>query len=205
MDLQREHDRLDLHSEECLRLHDCWLWFLVLGVVIMVAGIGAISAAFVATFTSVLVFGVMLMAGGGVQIVNAFLARTWGAFFLCLLVGLLQILVGGIMVEHPQRAAEALTLMLAVAFLFGGTARLIYAAVQPFEGRGWVFLNGFVTLLLGISIWRQWPESSLWVIGLFIGIDLVFSGWSWVMLGLAVKSPVSAAATSQPKIMAGAH
>jgi uncharacterized membrane protein HdeD (DUF308 family) len=64
---------------------------------------------------------------------------------------------------------------------------LVFALAHSFEGRSWVLLNGFITLLLGISIWRQWPESSVWVIGLFVGIELVFSGWSWIMLGLAVR------------------
>ena len=59
---------------------------------------------------------------------------------------------------------------------------------ERFSAWPWVLLNGVVTLLLGISIWRQWPESSLWVIGLFVGIDLIFNGWSWVMLALAARS-----------------
>ena len=93
------------------------------------------------------------------------------------------------MVEHPVQAAEGLTLMLAAAFLLGGVMRVIFALIHSFAGRGWVLLNGFISVLLGISIWRQWPESSLWIIGLFIGIDLVFNGWLWVMLGLMVKAP----------------
>jgi uncharacterized membrane protein HdeD (DUF308 family) len=186
--LQREQDRLDPQSEECLTLHRCWPWFLILGVVIIALGVGAIGYSFAATLTTVLVFGVLLVVGGIVQVVNAFLARTWRGFFVHALVGALHLIVGGLMVEHPLRAAAGLTLMIAVGFLIGGAARLIYAAAHAFEGRSWVLLNGFITLLLGISIWQEWPESSLWVIGLFIGIDLVFSGWSWVMLGLVVRA-----------------
>lgn len=202
MNLQQEHDRLNPQYEECLRLHDCWLWFLVLGIAIMLVGVAAIGAAFIATLTTVFVFGILLIVGGVVQIVNAFLARTWQAFFVHLLVGVLHLIVGGIMVEHPLRAAEGLTLMIAVAFLISGAARLIYGAVNSFAGRGWVMLNGLITVLLGIAIWRQWPESGLWVIGLFIGIDLVFSGWSWVMLGLAVKAVPPSAETIEQKAMA---
>lgn len=201
MNLQNERDQLNPTYDECMRLHDCWLWFLVLGAAIMFAGFAAIGSAFVATFATVVVFGSLLLIGGVVQIVNAFLARTWGAFFLNAMIGVLHLIIGGLMIEHPLRAAEGLTLMLAVAFLFGGVARLIFGAANSFAGRGWVLLNGFITLLLGISIWRQWPESSLWVIGLFIGIDLVFSGWSWVMLGIAVKSIVPA--TRQPEARMG--
>jgi uncharacterized membrane protein HdeD (DUF308 family) len=203
MDLQREHDRLNPNYEECLRLHHCWLWFLLLGIAIALVGVGAIGAAFIATLTTVLVFGILLIVGGVVQIVNAFLARTWRGFFVYTLVGVLHLIVGGIMIEQPLRAAEALTLMIAVAFLVGGAAQLIYGVTQSFAGRSWVILNGFIALLLGISIWKQWPESGLWVIGLFIGIDLVFSGWSWVMLGLAVKGAAPPAEASEPRAMAG--
>jgi len=196
MNPQQERGQLNPHFEECLRMNHCWLWFVVLGVVITVLGVIAVGATFLATITTVLLFGILLLMGGVVQIVNAFLGRTWKAFFLHALIGVLHVIVGALMIEHPLRAAEGLTIMLAVAFLFGGVARLVYSATHSFSGRGWVVLNGFVTLFLGFSIWQQWPESSLWVIGLFVGIDLIFTGISWVMLGLAVKStgPASAKA-----------
>ena len=188
MDLQAEQKRLNPNYEECLRLHDCWLWFLILGIAVMIAGAAAIGYSFIATLTTVLIFGILLIGGGVIQVVNAFLARSWQGFFLHALLGVLHIIIGGLMVERPLRAAEVLTIMLAVAFLISGVARLIYGAVNSSSGRGFILINGFVTLVLGIMIWQQWPESSLWVIGLFIGIDLIFAGWSWVMLGLVVKS-----------------
>jgi uncharacterized membrane protein HdeD (DUF308 family) len=192
MNLPSERDQLNLHYEECLRLHDCWLWFLVLGIAITLVGAAAIGAAFITSLATILVFGILLLVGGVVQIVNAFLARSWRAFFLHLLVGALHLIVGGVMVEEPLRALKALTLMLAVSFLIGGAARMTYAAMQSFSGRGWVLLNGLITFLLGIAIWRGCPESSETIIGLFVGIDLVFSGWSWIMLGLAVKAAAPA-------------
>ena len=202
--LQREHDPLDPARQWGQGLHRCWPWFLGLGIAVMAVGIGAIGYTFVATLTTVIVFGMLLIVGGVAQVVNAFLARTWRGFTVLSLVGVLHLIVGGIMVEHPLRTAEGLTLMVAVGFLMGGVARLIYAAANSFEGRNWVLLNGLVTLLLGISIWRGWPESSLWVIGLFVGIDLVFSGWSWVILGLAVKSVAPRAPVGESKSMADA-
>jgi uncharacterized membrane protein HdeD (DUF308 family) len=136
-------------------------------------------------------FGILLLTGGVVQLINAFLARTWEGFVLHLFAGLLYLVVGAMMVEHPVQAAEGLTLMLATAFLLGGAFRVIYALIHSFAGRSWVVMNGFISLLLGIAIWRQWPESSLWVIGLFIGVDLIVNGWLWVMVGLMVKAPVT--------------
>ncbi len=173
--------------ESALRLRDCWAWFLGLGIVLMLLGAGAVAYALLATLYAVLTFGILLLAGGVVQIVNAILARSWRGFFVHFLAGILHLLVGALIVEHPLRAAEDLTLMLALAFLVGGAFRIGVCLIERFAGWNWVLLNGLVTLLLGIAIWRRWPASTEWVIGTFVGIDLLFNGWSWVMLGLAVK------------------
>jgi uncharacterized membrane protein HdeD (DUF308 family) len=177
--------------EEWLHLRKSWFWFLILGIVLIAAGTFAIAAAFITTLASIVLFGILLLAGGVVQLINAFLARTWKGFVLHLFAGLLYLVVGMLMVEHPVQAAEGLTLMLATAFLLGGAMRVIYALIHSFAGRNWIVMNGFISLLLGIAIWRQWPESSLWVIGLFIGVDLIINGWLWVMLGMMVKAPVT--------------
>ena len=209
MNPQDRSNEINRRYEEYLRLGKCWAWFLALGIVLMVVGVLAIGAPLVTTLTTVFVFGILLMAGGVVQIVNAFLARGWRGFFLYLLAGIFHLVVGELLIEHPAVAAEGLTLVLAVAFLVGGALRLIYALIESFPGRGWVMLNGAITLLLGISIWRQWPESSYWVIGLFIGIDLIFSGWSWVTLGMTVKALGAASPSADTKpatsVPAGVH
>ena len=78
--------------------------------------------------------------------------------------------------------------MLAVFFVAAGVLRVGHALSRRFSGWGWTLLSGAVTLLLGVLIWRDFPESALWVIGTFVGIDLVFNGLSWVMLGLAARA-----------------
>ena len=104
------------------------------------------------------------------------------------------------MIEHPLRAAEVFTLLIAALLLVGGAIRVCYALIDRFPGWVWMLLNGVVTLVLGIMIWRQWPQSGLWVIGLFVGIDLILNGWSWVMLALILKATRSkvSEAMSQP-------
>jgi uncharacterized membrane protein HdeD (DUF308 family) len=69
-------------------------------------------------------------------------------------------------------------LMLAAAFFGSGLFRIIVALSERFYGWGWVLLNGIITLVLGILIWRGWPDAAFWVIGLFVGIDMLFAGWS---------------------------
>jgi uncharacterized membrane protein HdeD (DUF308 family) len=81
-----------------------------------------------------------------------------------------------------------LTLLVAIGLLAGGILRIILSVVERFDGWGWMLLNGVVSLLLGLAIWRQWPLSGLWVVGLFVGIEMLCSGLSWVMLGLALRS-----------------
>jgi uncharacterized membrane protein HdeD (DUF308 family) len=165
-----------------------WGWFLVLGIIIVLAGIVAISSAVIATLAGVVILGTLALIGAGAQLVAAIFSRRWGGFFLHVLIGLLYLVMGFLIIQHPLAAAAGLTLLLALAFLVGGLFRIIFALSERFPNWGWVLLNGIITLVLGILIWRHWPEDALWVIGLFIGIDLLFNGWSLVMLGLAAKS-----------------
>jgi uncharacterized membrane protein HdeD (DUF308 family) len=197
MSLQQDRSQINPRYEERLRLSKSWVWFLILGIVLMAAGALAIAAAIITTLTSIVLFGILLITGGVVQLVNTFLARTWKGFALHLFAGLLYLVIGALMVEHPAGAAEGLTLMLAAAFLLGGAVRITYALIHSFAGRSWVVMNGFISLLLGIAIWRQWPESGLWVIGLFIGVDLIVNGWLWVILGMMVKAPMVGSSHSE--------
>jgi uncharacterized membrane protein HdeD (DUF308 family) len=200
MNLPSERNQENPLLEEALHLRRIWLWFVILGIVIIMVGLAAIGSAFITTLATITIFGVLLLTGGIVQIVNAFLARNWRAFFLFMLVGLLQFILGGMMIKDPQEIAAGITFLLAAGFIVAGAARLIYATLHSFSGRRWVLLNGLITLLLGISIWRRWPESKDYVIGLFIGIELVFAGWSWAMLGLTVRTmtPVTEMKEAQP-------
>jgi uncharacterized membrane protein HdeD (DUF308 family) len=92
------------------------------------------------------------------------------------------------MLEDPVRAATVITLLLAASFFVGGLLRIIFSLVVRFHAWPWVLLTGAVDLILGVLIFSGWPESSLWVIGLFVGIDLLFHGWSWMILALTVRT-----------------
>jgi uncharacterized membrane protein HdeD (DUF308 family) len=165
-----------------------WGWFLALGIFLIVVGVLAIQRPVVATLTVVEVLGFLLVFGAGAEIVSSFFARCWGGFFLHLLTGLLYLFIGAVLLEKPGLAAAGYTLMLAVFFVASGLFRVAVALSQRFSGWGWTLLSGVVTLALGVLIWRDLPEAAFWVIGTFFGIDLLFIGWSWIMLGLAVRS-----------------
>jgi uncharacterized membrane protein HdeD (DUF308 family) len=176
-----------LHAE-LDHLRKNWFWLLLLGILLIIVGLVAISASFVATLATVLVVGTLLLIGGGVEVANAIWARRWRGFWMHLLAGILYVVVGFLMIQHPLPSAAAFTLMLAAVFFVEGLFRILLAVSERFHGWGWVLLNGIVSLVLGILIWRQWPESAIWVIGLFVGIDMLFAGWSLVMTALAVRS-----------------
>ncbi len=174
----------------CLR--SAWWLFLALGLVSILVGILAISSVFVATMASVFVFGVLLLVEGIAEVIHAVMVRNWRGFALHLVAAVLYLIGGLFMLNDPVRAAAVLTLLFAATFFAGGLLRIIFSLAQRFPSWPWVLLTGVVDLILGALIWREWPESSLWVIGLFIGIDLLLHGWSCVLLALTVRAAPTA-------------
>jgi len=165
-----------------------WGWFLALGIVQVVAGMLAVGFAFAATPAVMVAIGILLLIAAGAQTAAAIWARGWGGFFLFLLVGVLYAVAGVMTLQHPLLAAETLTLMLAAAFVVGGVYRIVVAVVERFPSWGWVLVNGIITVLLGILIWQQWPLSGLWVLGTFVGIDLIVNGVTWSVLAVGVRN-----------------
>jgi uncharacterized membrane protein HdeD (DUF308 family) len=175
-----------LHDERAgLSRH--WLLFLALGVLSVVGGLVAISSTFIATLASVKVFGALLLVVGAAEVIHAVMVRNLRGFALHLLAAALYLFVGFFIFEDPIRAAEVLTLILAASFIVGGLLRVVFSIALQFSAWQWVVLNGVIDLILGGLILLGWPGSSLWVIGLFVGIDLLFHGWSWVIVALTVR------------------
>ena len=162
-----------------------WGWFLALGIVLIVLGTIALGSALVMTIASVFFVGWLLIVGGVMEAVHAFWRKRWAGFFLDLLTGILYFVVGWMMVTNPKESALLLTLIIAMFLVFEGVFRIVAALTARYPHWGWVLFNGVISLLLGIMIWRQWPYSGLWVIGLFVGIEMLLNGWSLVMLSLS--------------------
>jgi len=165
-----------------------WGWFLALGFLLIALGAAVISSSYYATVFSVILFGFFLIAAGIIQIAQAFLARKWSGLFLSLLLGVLYIVTGFLCVTKPTVTAVGLTLWIAAFCFIAGLFRMLSSAILRFDQWGWVFFNGLVTFILGIIIYSDWPVSGLWVIGIFIGVDLILSGWSWIILALAARN-----------------
>jgi len=179
-------------------IHGKWGWLLALGIILIVLGTAAIAMPFLASLATAVAFGVLLLMGGIAQLVGVFWTRNWSGFFLSLLVGLLYVVLGFLFLRDPGDALLAMTLLLACVLMVGGLFRIIGSLMYQFPHWGWVFAGGAINLLLGILIWQQWPFSGLWVIGLFVGIDMIFNGWTWIMLSLALKNVVQPTAPNQP-------
>ncbi|WP_046862758.1 HdeD family acid-resistance protein [Microvirga massiliensis] len=165
-----------------------WGWIVALGIVFLIAGLIALGSVVMATVASVAVVGAMMLISGIAEIVNAFGVKSWGKFFLWALLGVLYVIAGVVTFQNPLLAASVLTLMLGVALIVSGCLRL-FLAMQMTEGTPWVWvaLSGVITLLVGGMILAKWPVSSLFVLGIFLGVDLVFAGIGWISMGLALK------------------
>lgn len=164
-----------------------WGWFLVLGILLIALGLLAIGYANWATEFTILLLGFVLGTAGLIQIINGFYAARWTGFSVSLLLGLLYIIAGGFCILKPMQSALSISLLIALLLLVGGTFRLISALSHRFDRWGLMVFNGAIAILLGILILAEWPASAIWVIGLFVGIDLLIMGWYWVWLSLIAR------------------
>jgi uncharacterized membrane protein HdeD (DUF308 family) len=178
-------------------LRQKWGWFLALGIALIFLGTVALGSSVFMTIVSVVFFGVLLTIAGALQAVHAFWRREWNGFFIDLLGGLLYLVVGLMISANPAAGAVTLTLLISVFLMVTGVFRIVGSLAVRVHHGPWLVLSGVVNLILGVMIWRQWPLSGLWVIGLFVGIDMIFNGWSLVMLALSVKN-LPATVAQQP-------
>jgi uncharacterized membrane protein HdeD (DUF308 family) len=178
-----------LHAE-FRHLKAAWWWLLLFGVLLAVCGAAAmvVPALTVATsFVAVVVLGVALIVAGMATIISSFWVGKWSGTLLQLLVGILYLVVGFMITDTPGKSVVAMTALLAAFFIVVGLFRMAASLVVRFPYWGWTLLNGAVTLLLGVIIYRHFPGDSRWAIGLLVGVEMLFHGWTWIMLSLAIR------------------
>jgi uncharacterized membrane protein HdeD (DUF308 family) len=181
---------------ELQALHQQWWCFLLLGISLIIIGSICIAcplAMTVATATVVLMIGFFMLAAGIIEIVSAFWAGRWSGMLFHILIGILYGVVGYMIIDRPDTSMLVITKFIAIFLIVTGIFRIVAALTTRFQDWGWVLLNGAVTLILGLIINRQLPEAALWVIGLFVGIEMIFNGWAWVMLALGLRRTGKAA------------
>ena len=181
-------DRVIRHELHHMRTH--WWWLLLLGSLLAACGPAAIVFPHLTVMTSfavVIFLGMLLMVGGVATIVGAFWAGKWSGLIVQLLVGILYLVGGLVVFNHPVISTVTLTVFIAASFIVLGMFRSVGALLLRYPQWGWSLLNGVVTLLAGIFIFRLLPEDALWVIGLLVGLEMLFNGWTWIMLAVAIR------------------
>src|SRR5262245_55188137 len=160
-------------------------WFIFLAILLIIAGAAAILFPVLSTFAVELWTAIAFAIAGVAQTVHAFSVRSWGGFFWSLLVGLLYLAAGVALWRNPIAGMVTLTVFLAAVVVVDGVFRSILAfQIRPRAGWYWLLLGGIVSIALGIMIWRQLPSSALAVLGLLLGINVVFSGVTFLMLAM---------------------
>ena len=165
-----------MSSERC-----GWLWFYLLGVLIFLVGLFGVIWPIVLTTTTIFFLAYLLIVGGAILLIHAISHFKGQGFWLSLLSGLLFLVIGILFLTHPGVSLATLTLFIGGIFLVSGVYRIFVSIVLRFYAWGFSLFSGIISLILGYLVLAHWPSSSLWVLGLFVGIDLIFIGW-FIML-----------------------
>ena len=166
-----------------------WGWLLALGIAYVVLGTIGLGMEVALTIVSVMLFGAFLLVGGIFELIHAFQAKGWKGRLPAVLIGLAYAVAGILIFLDPLAASEGLTLMLGVLLLVIGVVRIVMAfGMKGHAGWIWPALSGVLSLGLGFMIISKWPASGLWVIGLFVAIELIIQGWSCIFLALAARN-----------------
>ena len=173
-----------------------WIWLLFLGIAFLILGIIGLSRAFALTVASVYFFGFLILIGGVIQLFESSKCKGWKGIFWHLIISIIYILVGIQIIARPLVASTLITLIIAIGIILVGILRVVMAIqLRGLPNWGWPLFTGIVSILLGLVIAARWPVSGLFVIGLFVAIELIIHGWSYLFLALAAKGGRSSASS----------
>ncbi|OCG61944.1 hypothetical protein A9G48_09405 [Gilliamella sp. wkB18] len=163
-------------------------WFILVGIILIILGSLALSYQFMATVFSVYFIGSLILIAGIAQALHSFRIKGFGQSALWAVMGILYIFIGLMSFFQPVAISSALTLVISFLLIMSGFTQ-IFAAMnnRNLPRWGWILTSGIITLILGFMIIAGWPYDSLWVLGMFLGIDLIFQGWAYVAIGFALK------------------
>jgi uncharacterized membrane protein HdeD (DUF308 family) len=178
-------------------------WSTLWGVSLIIVGIVAVASPFFAAVVVNTVVAWLIVMAGVVHLILAFNAFRAGTMLWRLLVGLAYLFFGGYLVVHPGLGVASLTLVLASLFLVEGILEIVlFSRMRSVQGSRWLLVDGIITLLLGLMIYAQWPSSSAWAIGTLVGVSMMVSGVTRVMLSLAVRKATDTISSSSSSLAA---
>ncbi len=170
-------------------------WFIGFAVLFIILGILAIAEPMVAAVAVALLVGWLLIFGGVAHLVSAFGGGGAGRVIWQVLIGIVYLAGGFYFLTHTLMGVGTLTLLLAGIILAEGVLEIIaYFKTRSSGGSSWLLINGLITLLLGGLIWFHWPSSSVWAIGTLLGVNLLITGISRLMFGLAARKLIKGVA-----------
>lgn len=161
-------------------------WFTGVGILMMMVGLTGAYYATATTVISMSILGIFLVTGAFLHMAQGIASRHWSIFLIQTLVALLSFVTGFIALQKPVEVAGTITLLMAIMFMTTGLIKIVTALVVQMPTWGSWVLNGIVTMLIGIMVLYQWPVSGLWVIGMFLGVDILLHGASLVFLGATI-------------------
>lgn len=179
---------MSIQSEPIHHFKDSWKGMMWCGIGFVILGMLILGAPVLASATVVAFLGVLLACAGAIGSLLAVMARTTG-WWLGLLIGLVALWCGISLIADPVNGMIGLTLIIALYLMISGVFRLLYGfQIRPHDGWAMVAMNGAVNLILGMLIYARWPNSGVYVIGLFLGIDVIFAGFTSIALSMVAKN-----------------
>jgi uncharacterized membrane protein HdeD (DUF308 family) len=167
-------------------------WSIGLSVLMIVAGILAIASPLAAGVAVNVLVAWLLVFSGCVHLAFAWHTRSTGGFLWELLLGIVYMFAGGYLLIHPLAGLASLTIALAIYLLLEAILEFVLGfTLRPLPGSGWLLFDGIITLVLAVMIWRTWPSNTAWVIGTLVGVSMLFSGTSRLMISMAARNVTS--------------
>lgn len=167
-------------------------WLIAIGAILVIAGIAAIAFPHVSSLGVSFTIGFIMVMAGVANAVGAFSYPKWQGMVLNLVISLLWAVAGIYLLTRPLDGLFALTIMVAAAFIAEGILKAIFSfQLRPLSGWGWMLFSGIIAAALGIMLMVQFPSSALWALGTLTGINILISGWSLIMIALAISKITS--------------
>jgi uncharacterized membrane protein HdeD (DUF308 family) len=166
-------------------------WSIAFSILMILAGLAAIAMPPIAGLAVNIVVAWLLLFSGAMHLVFAWYTRTAGAAVWEVLLGLVYGAIAIYLLAQPIAGLAALTLALAT-YLFLEAVLEFMASVylRRLSGAGWLLFDGVITLILAVMIWQTWPSNTEWVIGTLVGVSMLFSGVSRLMLSVSARQLV---------------
>ena len=159
------------------------------GILVLLLGVFCMAVPWIPGMGIVIMVGIALLATGVIQLIFAFQSDSFGTGAFRVLFGLLAAFMGGWLISKPGAGLAALTLFLAAWFFVDGVYAIV-AAIRwrPNKGWGMLLISGIVSIILALMIYHEFPESSLWLVGVLVGVRLLFAGLTMIILGSAGRA-----------------